>query len=40
MMLTIKTKKMKKIFFIIITVALAATCFSQANVLPAPAQKD
>ena len=30
---------MKKIFFIIITVALAATCFSQANVLPAPAQK-
>lgn len=30
---------MKKIFFIIITVAFAATCFSQANVLPAPAQK-
>ncbi len=38
-MLTIKTSKMKKVIFIIIIVAFAGTCFGQANVMPAPAQK-
>lgn len=30
---------MRKIFFLTVCTALAITCFSQANVLPAPAQK-